>query len=797
VSPAVLSPPSRRADLRIEPFGDGGRHVVKDPRTGGYYLLDEQEHFLLLQLDGQRDAVAVREAFEERFREPLGETDLDDFLETAREQGMLAPDATHALPVPPKPKQHLLAWRKSLVDPDRFFTWLEPRIRFVWTKGFVAASVAAVLLASCVLWSERDHLVTSVRDSLRWDTVALSWVVLCGLGGLHECAHGLTCKHHGGEVREVGVLLLFFAPCFYCNVSDAWLFQERRKRVAVMAAGVAFDLVVWAMAVFAWRVTEPDNVVHHAAFLVLMLTGVETLFNLNPLIQLDGYYLLGDVVEVPNLRRRALERAGAHAKRLLWGGPRPAPERRARFLTGFGFASWFFSATFLVLMGAVVATWLHDQVGLAGYVVAAALWVPAAIGLFRGLFGEEFKTMITKKHVRKAIWLLVLGGIAWALVAVEVDEYSGGAFTVRPTAREEVRAPVAGFLRSIAVDESDRVEPGTAVACLEVPDLESAIDKAKGELREAEAQRRLLQAGAKPVEVEEQERRVERAAAWHEEAKASLEKMRKALAEEVAAFGIKRSEADLQRKSADAEFARREQLAAARAVSGEEAERADTARQVARLRITQLETEQRAREALGTVVAEEEVAKRAKELADERARLSVLKAGPRPEEVDVAHARVDRLRAEIAQLEKTQARTEVRCRVAGRVVTPHLRERVGQFLQRGDLICAIEDADGAEAEVGLDEQKIRGVAVGQTVRFKARALPYDTLEGKVLGIAPAAGREEPGSRGTILVRCSVPRAGEVLRSSMGGYARIYTGRRSVGGVVLDWGMRFFRTEFWW
>src|SRR5262249_48647332 len=151
---------------------------------------------------------------------------------------------------------------------------------------------------------------------------------------------------------------LFFAPCFYCNVSDAWLFRERRKRIAVMLAGVGCDLVVWAAAVLVWRVAEPGTSIHRLAFLALSISGLGTLLNLNPLIKFDGYYLLSDWVEVPNLRARSLERARAHVRHLLLGAPPPGPETKARFLTGFGLASWTFSAVLLAWTVALLGSWL-------------------------------------------------------------------------------------------------------------------------------------------------------------------------------------------------------------------------------------------------------------------------------------------------------------------------------------------------------------------------------------------------------------------------------------------------------
>jgi len=154
-------------------------------------------------------------------------------------------------------------------------------------------------------------LVGQLAHVMRWDVLVLAWATLIAVTALHECGHGLTCKHYGGEVREVGFLLMFFTPCFFCNVSDAWLFRERSKRIWVTLAGGYCDLFMWALAVFAWRVLQPGTLPSHLAWVVLTVCGGRIFFNFNPLMKLDGYYLLGDALGVVNLQRRGLRPCSA------------------------------------------------------------------------------------------------------------------------------------------------------------------------------------------------------------------------------------------------------------------------------------------------------------------------------------------------------------------------------------------------------------------------------------------------------------------------------------------------------
>jgi fumarate reductase subunit D len=220
-------------------------------------------------LDGKQTAAAVCAGFTGRFGEPLAEHELEGFVELARQRGFLdepgrSPFTVREGPPPPAPRQirprrkaaenadpvaplasqSILSWRRRLVDPDRFLAALAPRLWFVWTRPFLIVSAGLVLCAGLLLWQNRHELVSHWADAARWQTALLVWLLFLFLTALHELAHGLTCKHFGGEVHEIGVLLLFFTPCLYCNVSDAWLLREKSKRLLVTFAGGYWDLVL-------------------------------------------------------------------------------------------------------------------------------------------------------------------------------------------------------------------------------------------------------------------------------------------------------------------------------------------------------------------------------------------------------------------------------------------------------------------------------------------------------------------------------------------------------------------------
>jgi multidrug efflux pump subunit AcrA (membrane-fusion protein) len=787
--------PPRRPELFLSPLGQAGRYVLKDPQTGAYFQLGEEEHFLLLQLDGLRTAEEVCRAYQERFGSPLGEADLDEFIALARDQGFLQATGETVRPGLKSADRHsLLYWRKALFDPDRLLTWLEPRSRFFWTRSFLLLSAGCILSAAFLMWANRLELAGSFRAALRWETALLAWLTLFTVTLLHEFAHGLTCKHHGGEVHEIGFLMLLFMPCFYCNVSDAWLFREKGKRLWVTFAGGYFELFLWALAVFAWRLTLPGTLVNHLAFVVLSVCGVQTLFNFNPLLKLDGYYLLSDWLEAPNLKQGASDYLKGHLRWLLWGADRPPREQRGRLLLSFGAVSGLYALVFLalVLWGLFQSLGTWGWLGLGG---VALLGLLAARGLFRGIAAGEVTKMLMKRRKRTVVWLLILGGLAAGLRLVEMEDRASGTFQARPAVRGEVRAPLAGFLKEVCCDEGDRVSRGALVARLTVPELASRLARKQAEVREAQARLYLLEVGPRPEEVAEQRRRVERARAWRELARQDLARTRRALTEDLDRLEKQAAAHRAELEVAEDSYRRAQMLVSRRVLAGQEYRQTVGHYRGSLARLAETRAARRALQAKGALEAEAELARRDKELADARAALRLLEAGSRPEEVQAQRARLARLQEEERHLQEQQHKQAVRAPVSGLVTTARLREKVGQYLREGELICVVEEPAGLEVEIAVAEQDVAAVRVGQEVALKARALPFATFATRVDRVAPAAGQGDVQSRVTVYCRLDRPPAG--LQPGMTGYARVYTGRRPVGAILRDWALRYLRTEFWW
>jgi putative peptide zinc metalloprotease protein len=198
---------------------------------------------------------------------------------------------------------------------------------------------------------------------------------------------------------------------------------------------------------------------------------------------------------------------------------------------------------------------------------------------------------------------------------------------------------------------------------------------------------------------------------------------------------------------------------------------------------------------MGTTIFEAELARRVRQLADAKSALTLLEAGSRPEEIAAQQAVLNSLREELKYLEQLKEKSPIRSGCSGRIVTPHLAEKVGQYFKEGELLFVVEDLSVLDAEISLPEQEVLRVRSGQLVEMKLPAAPYQIYRGQVKQIAPSA---SPGDvRSSVTVYCALSQLPEELRPGMSGYARICCGKQPMGLVLGDRLMRSIRTDFWW
>jgi multidrug resistance efflux pump len=440
--------------------------------------------------------------------------------------------------------------------------------------------------------------------------------------------------------------------------------------------------------------------------------------------------------------------------------------------------------------------YLREYVGMVvAVVVPATLAWLVLPGLFAGIFAGEVSTMFRKRTPRVAAWVVGVSGALALACLVPMDDYVSGTFKTRAGVRREVRAPVPGFLQVIHYDEGETLESGKPIGCLEIPDLTYKLAQKRAEVTETKAKLKLLEAGARPEQLAEQRLKVQRAREWRDRAQTDLDRKRHALREEISRLERAITQAQTHLSYNHIAFEQARKLLQNNALPQEQYREAERQCLVAKEQLGQAEAQKRERTVLGTLEQEGELARRQKELGDEQAALNLLEAGTRPEEIDAERARLTRLHEEEAYLQRLQERLRLTSPVSGLIVTPHLREKVGQFFKEGDLICEIEDPQSLDIEVPLEEHDVRRVEERMPVLLKPRALPLKSCKAEVERLAPLAVVGKVQS--TVTVYCRLQEPVPELLSNMTGYARIYCERSSFAGYLGGRLLRYLRTEIWW
>lgn len=318
--------PKLREDLVISKMTtkSGEHYVVKDPLKNSYFRFTAEEWDIIKYFDGEKEKEHMVEQFNrdhefveidlETIDEYWNNLDSLNLLIKSKEDMnvMLVEKVKEMREVQLLSKKGSIMYKRfPLVDPDKFFDKIIPHIDFLWTKKFFVFSFSCMIVAVIIILSNWTKFNTGIYElftfsEMSFSHLAILWVVIYLTIALHELGHGLTCKYYGGEVHEIGFLLLFFQPCLYANVNDAWLFDKKWKQIMVTIAGGYVEFFIGSIFTFVWFLTNPNTFLNVISFQIMTICSLSTVFfNFNPLIKLDGYYLLSDYLEVPNLKEES------------------------------------------------------------------------------------------------------------------------------------------------------------------------------------------------------------------------------------------------------------------------------------------------------------------------------------------------------------------------------------------------------------------------------------------------------------------------------------------------------------
>lgn len=359
-------------------------------------------------------------------------------------------------------------------NPDKFLTWLYKRTYWIYTWWFTALTLVlfGVMIGITVThWDQigRDTLQFYNFTDKTWGDLAVFWIGTVVAMCWHETAHGHATKHYGGNVPAMGFLLIYLAPAFYTDTTEGMVTGSRHQRFIIAMAGSWAELYLCAFATIIWWDTPPNTPVHNAAYVMMLITGIAAIFiNFNPLIKLDGYYMLCEALDLNELKEDSTAYVSAWVKRHIWDLPVEVPyvPRRRRF--GYAFyavLSGLYSYTVLYVLarfvGNVFRNFDPDWSFIPEILTAAFIFRSRIRSLVKFM-----KLVYLDKRDRVRSWavfrhpLYLLGGLFLFACLPLWHENIQGRFILEPGHRVVVRALVPGSVTQVYASEGAQVAAG-------------------------------------------------------------------------------------------------------------------------------------------------------------------------------------------------------------------------------------------------------------------------------------------------------------------------------------------------
>jgi putative peptide zinc metalloprotease protein len=512
-----LRRPKLRTDLRISEQTISGEtsYVVKNFETNSYNRYGATEYGVLQLCDGTRTALEISDALTERHPDsPLGEAEVLEFLDSIEpalwersvgEKNLAVLERIRDERKGRLDQSSVLYMSFKAWDPDKTLAKIDPYLSWMFTPGFVVFSIGVFIIACYLLasdWARVQHDTSTLynfSDKSAYD-IWMFWILLMILGAIHEFGHGLTCKHFGGDVHQMGFLLIYFTPAFYTDTTDILLFKRGSERQWVIFAGIWIELVLCGFSGVIWYFSPVGSVTNDIAYKMMLLSGIQgALLNLNPLIKADGYYALSQFLNVDNLREESFAFLRTWAEKYLLRHDidlPPTSKRQRRIFFLFGVSAIVYSNTLLIFVIVfaknVLVSKLGDEWGY--FATLVIIYFFARKGIQHAL--PTVRAWLRQKREDYMAWKMTRTqqagalGLALLLLIPPVSSSVSTGLVLEPGASARVRAEVPGQIKTVYVKPGDTVKAGQLLAVLQNPEIATDADSLRHQLAMASSQLR-------------------------------------------------------------------------------------------------------------------------------------------------------------------------------------------------------------------------------------------------------------------------------------------------------------------
>jgi putative peptide zinc metalloprotease protein len=385
------------------------------------------------------------------------------------------------------------------VNPDKFLTWFHRYTSWVYTWWFTLISLAAFAVMGAITishWDEigRDTLQFFNFSAKTWGDVGIFYLVAVAAMCWHEIGHGHACKHYGGRVPSMGFLLIYLTPGFYTDTSEGQVMATRYQRLVIALAGAWAELYICVVATVIWWVSPPDTALHSVAYMMMLITGIASiLINFNPMMKLDGYYMMCEVLGLVDLKESSTAYVSGWVKRNIWKLPVEVPyvPRPRRFgYVMYALLSGVYSYTVLYVVarfvGNVFRNFDPDWSFIPELATAAVVFrsrIRTLVNFMKFLYLDK-KDRVRAWFGLPLSWAIaVLGGVL-LLLPLWHDSVQGR-FVLEPLQSAHIRNFVSGSVTNIYVDEGTPVTAGEPLIQLRNLPLQSEFARSLADYQSA------------------------------------------------------------------------------------------------------------------------------------------------------------------------------------------------------------------------------------------------------------------------------------------------------------------------
>jgi putative peptide zinc metalloprotease protein len=514
-----------RPSVRIrKQFFRGERwHVVHDPFTNNFYRFAPEAHDFVSRLDGTHTVEEIWSGCLERGGERApGQGEVVAMLAQLYQANLIVSDvpADTARLFERQKKQKQREFRSQLFnvfflrlrlwDPDPFLRRTLPVVGKLLSPVGALAWVAVVATGLAMALGDWTRLLDQSQGVLDPNNLLPLYAAFAVTKLVHEFGHAYATRRFGGEVHAMGITLLVFTPVPYVDATAAWAFRERRKRVLVGLAGMIPELFLAGLAAIVWA-GSGAGMVSGLAYNVMFVASVSTLiFNANPLLRFDGYYILADLTDTPNLQQRATQQCRHLAETHLFGGrlstsPARSP-REGWLLAFFGVASWAYRIFITWTLILFVADKYFGLGLIAAAVAFVGTFVVPVIGAVRYLAAEPRIERVRRRAV--TVSAAAVAAVVLLLAAVPAPNRFRAPGVLRAQNYTKVIAETGGYVAQVTPPSRTPVAAGDTLLRLVNPELDFQIAAAEAEQEQTRAlERQMLRES--PAGIEPLRRRLE------------------------------------------------------------------------------------------------------------------------------------------------------------------------------------------------------------------------------------------------------------------------------------------------